>query len=210
MKTIDSVYKKAKHGYERYPLQTLQVPNPSEFMLNELVYEKSELIMHMIESMIDKQYFERIIRDLYHQSSPFVTTKSFQKIFKQVCGMKLKDFSMNWIAGASCLTLSVSCVYNKKNNSLDLKLQQDSAMKDHFAFRKYLQEGVDLGDLLSRPFVRKDKIYMSDQQDQLKTSLKNLESIGKFTVDLKRDAQRWFVGEVNVMLYVTDGADIST
>jgi aminopeptidase N len=162
MKTIDSVYKKAKHGYERYPLQTLQVPNPSEFMLNELVYEKSELIMHMIESMIDKQYFERIIRDLYHQSSPFVTTKSFQKIFKQVCGMKLKDFSMNWIAGASCLTLSVSCVYNKKNNSLDLKLQQDSAMKDHFAFRKYLQEGVDLGDLLSRPFVRKDKIYMSD------------------------------------------------
>lgn len=179
-------------------------------MLNELVYEKSELIMHMIESMIDKQYFERIIRDLYHQSSPFVTTKSFQKIFKQVCGMKLKDFSMNWISATSCLTLSVSCVYNKKNNSLDLKLQQDSAMKDHFAFRKYLQEGVDLGDLLSRPFVRKDKIYMSDQQDQLKTSLKNLESIGKFTVDLKREAQRWFVGEVNVMLYVTDGADIST
>jgi len=23
MKTIDSVYKKAKHGYERYPLQSL-------------------------------------------------------------------------------------------------------------------------------------------------------------------------------------------
>ncbi len=37
-----------------------------------------------------------------------------------------------------------------------------------------------------------------------------MESIGKFTVDLKREAQRWFVGEVNVMLYVTDGADIST
>ncbi len=46
-------------------------------MLNELVYEKSELIMHMIESMIDKQYFERIIKGLYNESQPYVTTKSF-------------------------------------------------------------------------------------------------------------------------------------
>jgi hypothetical protein len=83
-------------------------------------------------------------------------------------------------------------------------------MKDHLAFRKYIQDGVDLGDLLTKPFTRKDKLFMSDQQDLIKSSLLNLESIGKFTVDFKRNAQRWFVGEVNVMLYVTDGADIST
>lgn len=77
--------------------------------------------------------------------------------------MKLKDFYMNWISATSCLTLSVSCNYNKKNNSLDLKLQQDSAMKDHLAFRKYIQDGVDLGDLLTKPFTRKDKLFMSDQ-----------------------------------------------
>jgi len=65
MKTINSIYKKAKHGFERYPLQSYDVPLSSEFMLNELVYEKSELIMHMIESMIDKPNFERIIRELY-------------------------------------------------------------------------------------------------------------------------------------------------
>jgi hypothetical protein len=68
MKTINSVYKKSKHGFERFPIQSEAVPNSSEFMLNELVYEKSELIMHMIESMIDKQFFEKIIRELYHQS----------------------------------------------------------------------------------------------------------------------------------------------
>ncbi len=51
-------------------------------MLNELVYEKSELVMHMIESMIDKVYFERIIRELYHQSRPYVSAKVFTKIFK--------------------------------------------------------------------------------------------------------------------------------
>jgi len=67
---------------------------------------------------------------------------------------------MNWISATSCLTLSVSCNYNKKNNSLDLKLQQESAMKDHFTYRKYLMEGTDL---LTKPFVRKDKMYMSDQ-----------------------------------------------
>ena len=51
-------------------------------MLNELVYEKSELVMHMIESMIDKFYFERIIRELYHQSRPYVEARVFTKIFK--------------------------------------------------------------------------------------------------------------------------------
>lgn len=66
MKTIESVYRKTKHGIERYPLKSDEVPNPHEFMLNELLYEKSELVMHMIESMIDKVYFERIIRELYH------------------------------------------------------------------------------------------------------------------------------------------------
>ncbi len=90
MQTIESVYKKAKHGIERFPINSDAVPNPTEFMLNELVYEKSELIMHMIESMIDKVYFERIIRELYIQSEPFASTSLFSKIFKQVCGFKLK------------------------------------------------------------------------------------------------------------------------
>jgi hypothetical protein len=67
MQTIASIYKKAKNGIERFPVRSLDLPNPAELMLNELIYEKSELIMHMIESMIDKSYFERIIRELYAQ-----------------------------------------------------------------------------------------------------------------------------------------------
>lgn len=74
MKTIKSVYRKAKHGVERYPLYSGDGPNPSEQMLNELVYEKCELIMHMIESMIDKSYFERIIKELYAQANPVIST----------------------------------------------------------------------------------------------------------------------------------------
>ena len=78
--------------------------------------------MHMIESMIDKSYFERIIRELYQQGAPFVSTKLFLRIFKQVCGFKLKQFAYNWIYKTSCPKLTVSYQFNKKNNSLDLTL----------------------------------------------------------------------------------------
>lgn len=31
-----------------------------------------------------------------------------------------------------------------------------------------------------------------------------------FVVDMKRECKRWFIGEVNVMIYLTDGAEIQT
>ncbi len=91
-------------------------------ILNDLVYEKCELIMHMIESMIDKANFERIIREVYQQATPCISTKLFQHIYKQVCGFKLKPFAFNWINSSSSPKLTVSYQYNKKNNSLDLTL----------------------------------------------------------------------------------------
>ena len=48
--------------------------------------------MHMIESMIDKSYYERIIKQLYESAAPTISTGLFLKIFKQVCGFKLKQF----------------------------------------------------------------------------------------------------------------------
>jgi hypothetical protein len=116
---------------------------------------------------------------------------------------------MNWISGTSVPKLTVQYVYNKKNNSLDLKLIQDSAVRDSFVFRRYIKDNLDLGDLLTKPFLRENKLYISGEQEQLKSSLKTLDSMRKFAVDMKRNAQRGFEGEVNVMLYVTDGADIS-
>ncbi len=83
-------------------------------------------------------------------------------------------------------------------------------MKEHFAFRKYIKDNYDQNTLLTKPFIRKDKLYMSDETEAVTAALQNLESIGKFEVNIQRNSQRWFVGEVNVMLYTTDGADIST
>ncbi len=93
MRTIEDLYEKMKKGFERYSLLSEKHPHPSEQMFNDMVYQKCELIMHMIESMIDKSYFERIIRQLYESASPAISSGLFHKIFKQVCGFKLKYFS---------------------------------------------------------------------------------------------------------------------
>jgi hypothetical protein len=61
-----------KHGFERYPVDSLDVPNPNEFLLSDLLYEKSELIMHMIESMI-QTFFFKIVKELYSQGNPTVS-----------------------------------------------------------------------------------------------------------------------------------------
>ena len=57
---------------------------------NEMFFEKCELIMYMIESMIDKSYYERRIRSVYQESKPFISLSLFSKKFKDVCGFKLQ------------------------------------------------------------------------------------------------------------------------
>jgi len=41
-------------------------------------------------------------------------------------------------------------------------------MKEYFSFRKYISEKLSLGDLLTKPFVRKDPFYQSGDSYQLK------------------------------------------
>ncbi len=129
-----------------------------------------------------------------------------------MCGFKLKQFSENWILSTSCPKLTVQYVYNKKNNSLDLKLSQESAMREHFAFQKYISDSIEMKELMTRPFVLRDSLNVSPgERASVKASLEQISAMDKFLqVEQKRLANRWFEGEVNVMLYLTDGADIST
>ena len=83
-------------------------------------------------------------------------------------------------------------------------------MRDHFVFQRYIQDNIDLNDLMTKPFTLNDSLNISGDRDSLKSSLQQIEAMGKFLVDTKRTSNRWFEGEVNVMLYLTDGADIST
>ena len=83
-------------------------------------------------------------------------------------------------------------------------------MRNYLAFRSYAKSNADLDELLVKPFIRKDPLNTCSDTEQMKQSLNSLDAMGKFIVDLKHSAMRWFEGEVNVMLYLTDGADIST
>ena len=106
------------------------------------------------------------------------------RIFKQICGFKLKHFAQNWIYSTGCPRLTVSYQFNKKNNSLDLTLNQESVFKDYLVFQRYLKDRVNLGDLLVRPFLRKDPINFSNEREVLETTaLQALEGMGKFLVD---------------------------
>lgn len=109
------------------------------------------------------------------QARPYVSTALFKKIFKHVCGFKLKQFANNWITSTSCPKLSVSYTYNKKNNSLDLTLTQQSAVKDYLSFFKYTKEGVQTEELLTRPFLRKDPIHLSNEKHILKEKLEAID-----------------------------------
>jgi hypothetical protein len=51
---------------------------------------------------------------------------------------------------------------------------------------------------------------MPYKQFEYKQALKKMEPIDKFYVELKRECMRWYCGKVNVMIYLTDGAEIHT
>ena len=73
-------------------------------------------------------------------------------------------------------------------------------MKYNFMFKRYLKQNIDLGTLISAPF----------KGPEFKAAMKRIEPIDSFYVELKRECMRWFTGEVNVMIYLTDGAEIQT
>ncbi len=76
------------------------------------------------------------------------------------------------MTATSCPKLTVSYNYNKKNNSLDLTLTQESAMKDFFLFRKYVKDNLDSEELLTKPFLREDPLNISPDHDSIKSALK--------------------------------------
>ena len=98
-----------------------------------------------------------------------------------MCGFKLKQFSENWILSTSCPKLTVQYVYNKKNNSLDLKLSQESAMREHFAFQKYISDSIEMKELMTRPFVLRDSLNVSPgERASVKASLEQISAMDKF------------------------------
>ena len=81
--------------------------------------------------------------------------------------------------------MTVSYTFNKKNNSLDLTLNQESAVKDYYTFQKYLEESLQAEELLTRPFLRRDQLHISNEKELLKGQLATIEKMNNFAVELR-------------------------
>jgi len=72
-----------------------------------------------------------------------VSLASFKSTFKKVCGIRLKEILSNWIHATSCPKLTLNYEYNKRSNTLELKLKQDSATASSMRVQKNLESKID-------------------------------------------------------------------
>ena len=79
---------------------------------------------------------------------PTMTLTLFKRLLKDK-GMKLNDIQRNWIDSTSCPKIECTTTYNKKNNSLDITLEQHSMMKRQFMLEDELENhsrSLELGE----------------------------------------------------------------
>jgi aminopeptidase N len=84
--------------------------------------------MHMVEQMLGETHFQRVTRDLFKKSNPTMNQKLFKKLLKDI-GIKFDEIQQNWINSTSCPQIECAFTYNKKNNSVDITLEQHSILK---------------------------------------------------------------------------------
>lgn len=87
--------------------------------------------MHIVEQQLVDPHFSMVVHDLFRKSKPTMTLLLFKRLLKDK-GMtkgQLNDIQRNWIDSTSCPKIECTTTYNKKNNSLDITLEQHSVMK---------------------------------------------------------------------------------
>ena len=60
-----------------------------------------------------------------------------------MCGIRAKEIFNNWIFSTSCPKLTLNYEFNKRYNSLDLTLKQESAAATSMRVQKNVQSKID-------------------------------------------------------------------
>jgi hypothetical protein len=141
MRSIEKLYNLMRNGVETCPLLRMRQPNefdelkslgpphPNDALLSDIYIRKCGLLMHMMESNIDESMLDKIFREMYFEAvteDGQLSQMHFRKKFKRVCGMHPGTYYKNWIWSTGCPKLELSYEFNKRNNSLDLTLSQES------------------------------------------------------------------------------------
>jgi len=98
--------------------------------------------------------------------------------------MKFNQFCDNWVQSTSCPKFTLEYQHNRKNNSLYIKVAQSSALTHYYKMREWLRQAIKYGG-----------ISEMDRQPWKK------EFYNKLFVEMKRYANRWFEGDLKVIIY---------
>eukprot|EP00742_Colponemidia_sp_Colp-10_P011283 GILJ01012519.1.p1 GENE.GILJ01012519.1~~GILJ01012519.1.p1 ORF type:complete len:1238 (+),score=199.53 GILJ01012519.1:293-3715(+) len=119
-------------GDDLRPLYSTSFPHPGDLVFSEVVAVKAPLVLHMIESLVGSDRFRKVIQKLLSQAvstekdtrGMSLSTKSFLKLVKKMCGVDLKAFAEQWIYQLGCPEFDCVFHFNKKKNSIELKITQ--------------------------------------------------------------------------------------
>ena len=120
-KDVKTYCKFVEKGLELRPLCNMFFTNPNELQTDPVFALKSGLVFHMIESKVGKLHLRNVLQVFL---SPKTTTSEFIKCFKKLYRISLKEFAKNWIYGTGAPLLQCKFSYNKRDNTLDISLDQ--------------------------------------------------------------------------------------
>ena len=186
-KYLKKFKKYVKDGKEKRPLYTSNFYHPVELQLDQLVYVKSMIAIHLLEAQVEKNFVKKALKNIINErfkNGYNISTESFIKIFKKNCGINLKHFMQLWVFKTGMLDLLLNYSYNKRTNSIDIEIFKKPMTQDFYEKNPH--------------FNIKDINY-----DTLEKFNKNFA-----VVDFKLKPLRYFDVGLNLLIYQTNGIEI--
>lgn len=181
-------YKKiVKNGKEVRPLYPNNYTHPVELQTDSNLYLKSFLVMLLLESLIEKVFVQKAIKNIINERSKVnytISTESFIKILKKNCGIPLKKFTNLWIFKTGMLNLKMFYSYKEDTNSIDVELLQTPENYDYaVSYPHFNIDGLDIDNL---------------------AKINKLPPVLNFT----SKANRFYDVNLNVTIYQTNGFEV--
>ena len=126
MKKIEYLRSQVKRGKEIYSLSSENLPHPSYLQYNDYYFVKSGIVMHIVESRIQKDHYHKLLKILVRDCTKkhcSLSSRDFKKKFKRLCGFNPKML-YNWVDFTGALDITIKYTFSKKNNNINLIIDQ--------------------------------------------------------------------------------------
>lgn len=149
MKKIEYLREEVRKGTETYSLSSENLPHPSFLQYSDYYFIKCGVIMHILESRIQKDHYHKLlkilVKDCCKKHTP-LSTRDFRKKFKRLCGFSPKLLS-NWVDCTGALDISFTYEFSKKSNTVTVIIDQRNIFTYYLARQKFLERKKAKGTL---------------------------------------------------------------